>query len=199
MSTENGTANGPGPAAAGENGGLGLHVGFQIPADLDPALLPVAFLIGRWVGVGLGQYPTIGDFRFGQEVTFGYVPGKTFLDYDSKSWLIDEDGAKIRPLAREHGYWRPQPPEREGGPRRLEVLLSHPTGIVEVWQGELDGAKIELHTDAVARTATAKEYSGGHRLYGLVKGDLYWTFDMAAMGLPLQNHLAAQLKRDTAS
>ena len=47
----------------------------------------------------------------------------------------------------------------------------------------------------VARTATAKEYTGGHRLYGLVQGDLYWTFDMAAMGQELQNHLAAQLKR----
>lgn len=162
---------------------------FEIPADLDPALLPLAFLIGDWAGAGLGQYPTIEDFRFGQEVSFGYVPGKKFLDYESRSWLIDEQGEKIRPLAREHGYWRPQP---DGG---LEVLLAHPTGIVEVWLGELSDAKIELHTDAVARTATAKEYSGGHRLYGLVKGDLLWTYDMAAMGQPLQNHLAAQLKR----
>ncbi len=47
----------------------------------------------------------------------------------------------------------------------------------------------------MARTATSKEYSAGQRLYGLVKGDLYWTFDMAAMGQVMQNHLAAQLKR----
>lgn len=162
---------------------------FEIPADLDPALLPLAFLVGEWAGAGLGQYPTIEDFRFGQEVSFGYVPGKKFLDYESRSWLIDERGEKVRPLAREHGYWRPQP---DGG---LEVVLAHPTGIVEIWLGELGDGKIELRTDAVARTATAKEYSGGHRLYGLVKGDLLWTYDMAAMGQPLQNHLAAQLKR----
>jgi THAP4-like, heme-binding beta-barrel domain len=162
---------------------------FEIPDDLDPALLPVAFLLGRWAGAGLGQYPTIKDFRFGQEVSFSYVPGKTFLDYESRSWLIDEQGEKLRPLAREHGYWRPQ---SDG---TLEVVLAHPTGIVEIWHGELDNGKIQLRTDAVARTATAKEYSSGHRLYGLVKGDLLWTFDMAAMGQPLQNHLAAQLKR----
>jgi hypothetical protein len=66
---------------------------------------------------------------------------------------------------------------------------------VEIWVGEADKAKIELRTDAVARTATSKDYSAGHRLYGLVKGDLYWTFDMAAMGQGMQNHLAAQLKR----
>lgn len=161
----------------------------EIPADLDPALLPLAFLLGEWGGVGLGQYPTIPDFRFGQEVSFSYVPGKAFLDYESRSWLIDEDGAKVRPLAREHGYWRPQP---DGG---LEVVLAHPTGIVEIWHGEHGGGKVELRTDAVARTASAKDYSAGHRLYGLVKGDLYWTFDMAAVGQELQNHLAAQLKR----
>ena len=75
------------------------------------------------------------------------------------------------------------------------MVLAHPTGVTEIWLGEVDNGKIELHTDAVARTASAKEYSAGHRLYGLVKGDLYWTFDMAAMGKELQNHLAAQLKR----
>jgi hypothetical protein len=161
----------------------------EIPADLEPALLPLAFLLGEWAGVGLGQYPTIADFRFGQELSFGYVPGKPFLDYESRSWLIDEDGQKVRPLAREHGYWRPQPD------KQLEVVLAHPTGIVEIWHGEIDSGKVEMRTDAVARTATAKDYSAGHRLYGLVKGDLYWTYDMAAMGHEIQNHLAAQLKR----
>ena len=161
----------------------------EIPTDLEPALLPLSFLIGEWAGVGLGQYPTIEDFRFGQEVVVTYTPGKPFLDYESRSWLIDDDGAKVRPLAREHGYWRAQPD------KQVELVLAHPTGIVEIWLGEVDSGKIELRTDAVARTATAKDYSGGHRLYGLVKGDLYWTFDMAAMGQGLQNHLAAQLKR----
>ncbi|HEV2640830.1 MAG TPA: FABP family protein [Actinocrinis sp.] len=170
---------------------------FEIPADLAAPALPLAFLLGRWAGVGLGQYPTVEDFRFGQEVEFSYLPGKPFLEYVSRSWLIDDDGVKIRPLATETGYWRPGPALPDGRQGiELEVLLTHPTGITEIWLGELSAGKIELHTDAVARTSTAKEYSAGHRLYGLVKGDLYWTFDMAAMGQPMTNHLAAQLKRD---
>ena len=169
---------------------------FEIPADLHPDALPLAFLIGEWAGVGLGQYPTIEDFRFGQEVRFSYIPGKPFLEYVSRSWLIDEAGAKVRPLATESGYWRPAGLLQDGRPGiELEVLLAHPTGITEIWLGELSGGKVELSTDAVARTATAKEYAAGRRLYGLVKGDLYWTFDMAAMGQPMTNHLAAQLKR----
>lgn len=171
---------------------------FDVPDDLDPVLRPFAFLLGRWAGVGLGQYPTIEDFRFGQEVVFAYTPGKQFLDYESRSWLIDEEGNKVRPLAREHGYWRPQPVVGAGAQavQEVEVVLAHPTGVAEVWQGAREGLKIELRTDAVMRTATAKEYSAGHRLYGLVENELFWTFDMAAMGQPLQNHLAARLKRD---
>ena len=46
------------------------------------------------------------------------------------------------------------------------------------------------------RTASAKEYVGGTRLYGLVDGDLLWTFDMAAMQQELQPHIWARLQRD---
>ena len=52
-----------------------------------------------------------------------------------------------------------------------------------------------LVTDTVARTATAKAYTGGKRLYGYVEGDLLYAYDMAAMGEPLQPHLWARLQR----
>ncbi|HYS30997.1 MAG TPA: FABP family protein, partial [Streptosporangiaceae bacterium] len=57
------------------------------------------------------------------------------------------------------------------------------------------GTKIEMATDAVARTATAKAVTAGKRLYGLVGTDLAYAYDMAAVGQPLQPHLSAQLKR----
>ncbi|MBA3620530.1 MAG: FABP family protein, partial [Acidothermales bacterium] len=56
------------------------------------------------------------------------------------------------------------------------------------------GARVELVTDVVARTRTAKEVTAGHRLYGLVDGDLLWAYDMAAQGQPLQSHLSARLE-----
>jgi hypothetical protein len=160
----------------------------QITPDLPPELVPLAWLIGRWEGAGVGGYPTIDSFQFGQEVTFGHV-GKPFLAYSSRSWILDDDGNKLRPGAAETGYWRPQP---DG---TLEVTMAHPTGFAELWIGHVDGAKVEISTDVVVRTATAKEYTAGHRLYGLVEGELMWAYDMAAMGQPLQAHLSARLKR----
>jgi hypothetical protein len=88
----------------------------------------------------------------------------------------------------ETGFWRPQP---DG---ELEVLLVHPTGITEIYLGQVTGTKIEMATDAVVRTATAKEVTAGRRLYGLVGPDLAYAYDMAAVGQPLQAHVSAQLK-----
>jgi len=161
---------------------------FEIPSDLHPDLLPIAFLLGQWRGNGRGDYPTIEPFEFGQEIGFSH-DGRPFLHYFSRTWLLDDDGNEVRPLALETGFFRPRP---DGG---LEVLLAHPTGFVEIYYGKVDGAKIELTTDAVMRTESAKEYTAGQRLYGLVEGDLLWTYDMAAMGEPLQSHLWGRLKR----
>ena len=156
--------------------------------ELHPNLEPIAFLLGRWEGAGVGGYPTIESLQFGQEIVFGHN-GKPFLSYLSRTWLLDEAGDRVRPLATETGFWRALPD------RQLEVLLSHPTGIVEIYVGEVAFNKIELRTDVVARTVTAKEYTAGHRLYGLVDGNLMWAYDMAAMGQPLQSHMSADLKK----
>jgi THAP4-like, heme-binding beta-barrel domain len=153
-----------------------------------PDLAPVSFLLGRWEGAGVGGYPTIESFRFGQEITFSHI-GKPFLIYASRTWILDEDGNLVRLSHTETGYWRPQP---DG---QIEVVLAQPTGIAEIYVGEISGTKVELSTDVVARTSTAKEVTAGHRLYGLIGADLGWAFDMAAMGQPLQPHLSAQLKR----
>lgn len=161
--------------------------------ELHPACVPLSFLLGTWRGPGVGGYPTLeSDFHFVQQVTFSHV-GKPFLAYESRSWLADESGEPVRPGGSEAGFWRPV------GEGRLEVVLSHPTGVAEIWYGDFTGTRIELATDAVVRTSTAKEVTAGHRLYGLVDGDLAYAYDMAAVGQPLQAHLSARLAKATAS
>jgi THAP4-like, heme-binding beta-barrel domain len=161
----------------------------EIPSDLHPDCVQLAWLLGRWEGAGVGDYPTIEGFHFGQEVMFEYVPGKAFLAYRSRGWILDEAGNLVRPAASEVGYWRPQPSGE------IEVLLTHPTGFVEIYIGKIEPAKIEIATGGVLKTETAKDYRAGHRLYGLVEGRLMYVYEMAAMGHELQPHLSAELKR----
>jgi hypothetical protein len=166
----------------------------ELSTDTPAALVPLAWLIGVWAGAGVVGYPTMDrDLNFGQEVEFSH-DGRPFLSYTSRSWLLDEAGEKVRPLGRETGFWRTAGAAPDGG-TALEVLLAHPTGFVETYHGAVDGPRVELATDLVARTTTAKEYTAGRRMYGLVEGDLLWVMEMAAVGRPLTPHLSARLKR----
>lgn len=164
---------------------------FEIPADLNPSLMPLAWLIGRWQGTGHGSWPGQGDFEFGQQVEFA-TNGQPYLHYIAQTYTTDETGVPQAPLGMETGFWRPQ---SDGS---VEVVLTDPQGWSEVWAGHVDGAKIELVTDVVARTTTADlEYTGGERLYGSVEGDLLWTFDRATKDVPLQPYMWARLQRRT--
>jgi hypothetical protein len=165
----------------------------QLDADLPAPLIPLVWMIGTWAGVGVIGYPGVPESRFAQELTIGH-DGRPFLSHSSRTWLIDEDGNTIRQASSETGYWRVGSTD-EAGVTGVELLLAHPTGVVEVYLGQVTGAKAELATDAVLRTETAKEYNAAARLYGLVEGDLLWAMDMAAMGHPLQPHASARLKR----
>ena len=167
----------------------------QLPTSpqLHERLEPLAFLVGTWRGTGVGGYPTIEEFRYEQEVAFSH-DGRPFLHYASRSWVVDAEGHRVRPAASEVGWWRPGTE-----PRAVEVVLAHPSGVVEIYHGEVQFTKVELSTDVVARTETAKEVSAFTRLYGLVGDgpdrDLAYAIDMAAVGQPLQPHLSARLSR----
>lgn len=161
---------------------------FHLDTDLPRELAPLAWLVGRWEGAGVVGYPTIESVHFGQEVEVTH-DGRPFLEWQSRTWLLDDAGAKVRPLATELGFWRPV---EEG---QVELLLAHPSGIVELYYGTAEPAKIELRTDGVLRSPHAKEYNAGSRLYGLVNSNLMWAMDMAAVGQSLQSHVSAELKR----
>lgn len=157
--------------------------------EIHPKMLALLPLLGVWRGEGQGDYPTIEGFRYGQEVRFWH-DGRPFLGMQTRSWIMDADGAFVRPAAREMGFWRP------GSGDDFEVVLAHQSGIVEVYVGKArTTTSWELTTDVVARTESAKDVAGNHRLYGIVEGDLMYAIDMAAVGQPLQPHLSARLAR----
>ncbi|MFD0065388.1 FABP family protein [Streptomyces sp. NPDC056637] len=162
----------------------------EAPAP-HPLLAPVLGLLGTWRGRGQGGYPTLeGDFTYGQEVVLSH-DGRPFLRFEARAWLLDGDGAPLRPSARESGWWRLQP---EG---RVEALITQPTGIAEIAVGSADGNTVDLSTGQVALTPTAKEVKATRRRYALADdGTLTFTHDLEAVGMPLQHHLSARLRRE---
>ncbi|MGH3456648.1 FABP family protein [Aeromicrobium sp.] len=167
---------------------------FEIPSDLHPDLVASAWLLGTWHGNGRGDYPTIDPFAYEQEVAFAH-DGRPFLHYFSRAWITDDAGERLRPGALETGFLRAAGNSADKKEGAVELVLAHPTGFAEIWYGQLDGPRLTLSTDVVARTVTAKEYTAGQRMYGLVDGDLMYAFDMAAQGEEMQSHLWGRLER----
>lgn len=164
----------------------------EAPA-LHPACNRLVPYIGLWRGRGGGGYPTVDDFEFAQEVRISH-DGRPFLFYESRTWLLDADGAPLRQSYGEVGWWRPV--VADGRPTdELEIILSSHTGIVELYIGRIDGTRIEMVTDAVMRTATAKEVAAGQRMFGIVDGALLYAQEMAAVGVPMTAHTSARLLR----
>ncbi|MGI8815377.1 MAG: FABP family protein [Pseudonocardia sp.] len=159
--------------------------------ELHPQCQPLSPLLGVWRGEGEAEYPSLlGQFRYGQQITWGH-DGREFLEYEARAWLLNASGQVLAPAAREVGWWRVQPDEG------IEVVLAHAFGICEVYYGgPSSDCSWELSTDAVVRTDSARDTTEAARLYGILDdGDLAYVEERALRGLPMQPHLAAQLRR----
>lgn len=167
-------------------------------AGVHPDIAHLSWLVGRWRGIGEGDFPGTSRFRYEEIVEFA-TDGRPFLEYRSVSWILDDDNARVRPSHTESGYWRPSP---DNG---VEATITNPMGIAEIWLGtvtvsnivnaRITGAKLEVHTSKYVHTPTAPQVSSGTRLYGLVNGELLMAFDMAVPGQPESSHVWIRLQR----
>ncbi len=162
---------------------------FEIDSRIDPQLLGLAWMIGHWEGTGNGRRLGGDDFECSVTVDFA-ENGGNYLHYIMQLFDTDDQGRPVRSLGLETGFWRPK---ADGA---VEVLISQPEGVAEIYVGQIEGAKIELTTDLVARTVTAEiPATGGHRLYGNVESDLMFTYDRGTADHELQPVLWARLRR----
>ena len=194
----------------------------DLARGLPAELAPLSWLLGVWEGTGVLHYK-VGDktieHEFGQRVSFSQ-DGLPYLNYNSYTWLLDPT---LTPLVTESGYWKISRPLAQGDPGPgmlpgvgnrpftsadavetlrndaggfdIEVSLIHPGGVHELYLGRVKGPRIDLATDAVMRSATAKEYAAATRIYGLVDSHLLWAWDVAALGQDLRTHSSGRLSR----
>lgn len=163
--------------------------------ELHPNCVPLAPLLGTWQGGGTGQYPTIDDFSYTEELTFGHV-GKPFVSMIQRT----RHGVTGEPLHSEAGYLRAV------GDGQIELALAQPSGVTEICLGMVrstsDGLAVELASKYVGLTPTAKEVTLVRRelsIVGTGTADgptLISELWMAAVGQPeLLHHLRGELTR----
>jgi hypothetical protein len=171
-----------------------------LPEGLAPEVYPLAWLVGAWRGEGTVGYGPIPQGRVTQEVTFTAGQGP-YLGYSARTWLTPADGVAQTASAaqlwhEESGYWRVRPgQDRAEPPFEVEALVADAAGFLSLYVGEARGPRVDLGTDAMVRTAEAAPVSAATRMYGLVEGDLLWTWDIAGFGGELGSYMALRLKR----
>lgn len=193
---------------------------FVLPEGLPLELTPFAFLVGKWSGSGVISYQNGSrkiEQDFSQTVEFSY-DDQPFLGYVSKTTLADGSN-----LPTEVGFWRlarkaepadhgpgllPGSGEKQISTREqleklrnsdggfdIEVSILQPSGISEMYLGQIKGARVDIATDAVLRSQSAKDYTAATRMFGQVEGALLWAWDIAAFGNPMSSHASARLER----
>lgn len=139
---------------------------------------------GTWIGGGDGHYPTIDDFSYEEEIEFTPMPGKPFLAYRSRTWAPGRE----RPLHTENGYLR-----RAGD--SVELLVSQPTGFVEIHRGDVEGGVLDLTMLTVERSPDAKPVHEIRRRFAVDGDTLAYDLWMTHADTPLTHHLKAELRR----
>ncbi|MDR7383697.1 FABP family protein [Promicromonospora iranensis] len=204
---------------------------FTFPDGLSPEVYPLAWLVGRWRGEGVIEYPGIGKKTFVQDLVFDH-DGGPYLRFESTLRVLEDavpdklpdDGEWPAPVpdpteseddvpetaddgdvaaagtvwSTETGYWRvstDRPDGLEDDKHALEVLVADASGRITVYVGAAGNGRIDLASDAIARTSTASEVRASKRLYGLVQGRLLWVEELAAFGEPLRSYASAELDR----
>ena len=195
---------------------------FVIPDDLPIELTPFTFLLGNWRGTGVVSYPInetpAVEIEFSQ--TMSFLPHEN----GKLEFLSEAKDSSGKLITQERGFWMLSRPDSEADPGPgllpsngeplltvredlelwrnakggfdIEALIIQPTGVAELYFGQIKGARVDIGTDAVMRSPNAKEYSAAQRMFGLVEGALLWAWDMAALSSPMKSHASARLIRE---
>jgi hypothetical protein len=167
-------------------------------ANLHDALLALLPLVGVWRGEGKGCGPH-GDYRFGQQIIVSH-DGSDYLNWEARSWRLDDEGGYHSQALRETGFWRfVDDPADPAESQAIELLLAHSSGYVELFYGHpRTQSSWELATDALARSKSGILVGGARRLYGIVDdGDLAYVEERVDADGGLVPHLSARLTRHT--
>lgn len=142
-------------------------------------------LLGRWVGEGTGDYPTIDSFAYAETIEVTAVADKPLARWVSTS----TDSRTGAPLHGDTGYVR-------STPQTCELLLAHAFGITEIAVARPIGdGRFEFDSDSLSLSPTAKEVSATRRVVRVRDDVLEYDFWMTAVGVEMTHHLRGRLIR----
>lgn len=158
---------------------------------MPEAIKSLSWLLGTWrcQEIAQGSFPTIKDFKYGEEIVFSNV-GQPMLNYSSVTWHPE---FKF-PMHQESGFLRMKP-----GTDEVSLILSHNFGMTSVEEGKVaEENALVLKSKDIARMSFAKEPAviEIQRTINLIdENTLHQVVFMATTKTPLTKHLEATYKK----
>uniref|UniRef100_A0A8C5MKG9 THAP domain containing 4 n=1 Tax=Leptobrachium leishanense TaxID=445787 RepID=A0A8C5MKG9_9ANUR len=158
--------------------------------SLNPAVAPLAWMLGSWVSEqdGQGEFPTISSFQYKEEAVISHV-GQPMLNFTFCASNPDTG----KPLHRECGFIRIKP-----GTNHVAFISAQNTGVVEIEEGEVQGEQLTISSHSISRISFAKEPHVQQicRIFRLTPdGKLEQTVSMATNTQPLAPHLRVTYRK----
>ncbi len=167
--------------------------------QLRETLEPLLWLKGSWTGKGFGQFPTIEDFVYEDEMEFEVDPvgyrDEPLILFEEKAWVFEGDKRIFKHW--ETGYFKPT---NDG---RVHFYVCHNTGRVEVSYGtfsELNrdkrSFKLVLESDYVRNEEGLKKTLSSTRAFTFKDNMLEAAQAMSTEDLPANaSHLKSLMHR----
>ncbi|XP_046542436.1 peroxynitrite isomerase THAP4-like [Haliotis rubra] len=155
---------------------------------LHDDIKPLAWLLGRWRGDnGVGIFPTIKDFNYGEELYF-YHTGQHYIHFQTRSW----DAGTKKPLHGESGFIR-----RQSDTNRVAITIATNIGFSELEEGELNGEELNVESRTIGGMSFFR-LTPATKIKRLIRRDgdsLEQTLWMATEKTPLTQHLNIRYSR----
>lgn len=152
----------------------------------------LGFIIGKWEGTGLAEYPTISPVDYDEGMVFTRNDKDPVIHFEQRTWIKSLDTRDGEPIFWESGFII----DKGGG--LFELVSAQRSGRVEILRGSAttaDGGAIEVDFTSVSITNDSRMIKSGRR-YRFQQNVIDYELHMSTTNNPeYSRHLRARLRR----
>ncbi len=152
----------------------------------------LGFIVGKWEGTGLAEYPTIASVDYDEGLVFTRNDKDPVIHYEQRTWIKSSDENNGRPVFWESGFII------DKGDGLFELVSAQKSGRVEIMRGDAktaDGGGIEIAFNSVSILNDARLLKSGRR-FRFLENVIDYELQMSTTENPAYDrHLRARLQR----
>lgn len=152
----------------------------------------LGFIVGKWEGTGIAEYPTIKPMDYEEGLVFTRNDRDPVIHYEQRTWVQSSGGDNGQPVFWESGFII------DRGDGAFELVSAQKSGRIEILRGDAeasDGGAIEIVFASVAISNDPRMLKSG-RKFRFHENVIDYELHMSTTENPAYDrHLRARLKR----